>query len=108
MATVEEVSQLRRMVAEMDDTTYTDEMLGAIIDGYGEGAAPLASSAQAVWLQKAAGYADLVNISEGGSSRANGQLQTNALTMARLYGSQVDAAEGSGSAGRTRIARLVR
>jgi len=108
MATVEEVAQLRRMVAEPDDTTYTDEMLGAIIDGYGEGAAPLASSAQDVWLQKAASYAELVNISEGGSSRANGQLHTNALTMAKLYGAQVETAEGSGSAGRTRIARLVR
>lgn len=108
MATVEEVAQLRRMVAEPDDTTYTDEMLGAIIDGYGEGAAPLAASAQDVWLQKAASYADLVNISEGGSSRSNGQLHTNALTMARIYGVQVETAEGSGPAGRTRIARLVR
>jgi hypothetical protein len=106
MATVEQVAQLRLMVAEPDDTTYTDEMLGAVIDSYAEAALPLASSANNIWLQKAAVYAELVNISEGGSSRANGDLWKRAMDMAGIYQVQVDGAAAVGQ--RTRIARLAR
>lgn len=107
MATVEQVAQLRRMIAEPTDDPYTDEMLGNLIDSYGDEAPlPLASAANTVWLQKAAEYLELVNISEGGSSRANGELYDRALKMAGLYEMQIigatDASRG------TRIARLVR
>ena len=106
MATVEQVATLRKMIAEPDDTAYTDEMLGALIDSYAEGSAPLASSAQDVWTQKAAAYLELVNISEGGSSRSNGELYKRAVEMAALFGAQVDRADDSSRG--TRIARLVR
>lgn len=107
MATVEQVALLRKMVAEPDDTTYTDEMLGILIDSFGTDAAlPLSSAASAIWFQKAASYAELVNISEGGSSRANGELYKRATEMGNLYQSQVDVATGSSQ--RTRVARLVR
>jgi hypothetical protein len=94
------------MIAEPDDTTYDDEMLGAIIDSYAEATLPLASSASNVWLQKAATYAELVNISEGGSSRSMGDLHKRALEMAKIYQVQVDGAVDAGRS--TRIARLVR
>lgn len=106
MATVEQVAQLRLMVAEPDETTYTDDMLSVLIDSYALTDLPLVESAYSVWVQKAASYADLVDISEGGSSRKNGDLHKRALTMADLYKGQLDAATALGQ--RTRIARLVR
>lgn len=105
MATVEQVLQLRLMIAEPDDGTYNDDMLTILIDA-ATSVAPLAEAAAQVWTQKAASYADLVDISEGGSSRKNGDLHKRALTMADLYSSQVDLA--TNGARRTRIARLTR
>lgn len=106
MATVEEVAQLRLMIAEPDETTYTDEMLATIIDSMAQTSLPLPEAAYAVWVLKAASYTDLVDISEGGSSRKNGDLHKRALTMADLFKSQIDTA--ADSARRTRIARIVR
>jgi hypothetical protein len=107
MAEIENVKQLRLMVAEPDDSTYTDEMLGALIDGYSGEVLSLCRAARAIWYHKAAAYADLVDISEGGSQRKNGDLHKRALTMADLYGSQVDA-EDSGANRRTIVRRLTR
>jgi hypothetical protein len=107
MAEVADVQQLRLMVAEPDDTTYTDAMLGAILDGYATSALPLSRAARDVWYQKAAAYADLVDISEGGSQRKNGDLHKRALTMAELFGSQVTA-EDNGANRATVIRRLSR
>jgi hypothetical protein len=107
VATVAEVEQLRLMIAEPDDTTYTDAMLGALLDGYAGGTLPLSRAARDIWYQKAASYADLVDISEGGSQRKNGDLHKRALTMAELYAGQADA-EDNGSLRATRIARLTR
>jgi hypothetical protein len=106
MATVEEVKQLRLMVAEPDDTTYTDEMLGVLIDSYGTASLPLAEAAYRVWTNKAASYAELVDISEGGSQRKNGDLHKRALTMAGIFKSEIDA--DASLSQRTVIARLAR
>lgn len=95
------------MIAEPDETTYTDAMLGALIDGYAGGTVPLSRAARDVWYQKAATYADLVDISEGGSQRKNGDLHKRALTMAELYAGQATA-EDTGAFRATRIARLSR
>lgn len=107
MATIEDVSQLRLMIAEPDETTYTDAMLGALLDTYAGGTVPLSRAARDVWYQKAATYAELVDISEGGSQRKNGDLHKRALTMAELYQGQVTI-EDSGLGRATRIARLTR
>jgi hypothetical protein len=102
MATVEEVAALRRFVAEPDDSTYTDVMLGAILDASESANA----AAYEIWLQKAAGYADVVDISEGGSQRKNSDLYKNAMTMAALFKARVD--EDALGDGRTRLSKLVR
>lgn len=102
MATPEEVAALRLFVSEPDDSTYTDVMLGAILD------ASLSANGAAyeIWLQKAARYADVVDISEGGSQRKNSDLYKNAMTMASLFKSRIeDDALGDG---RTRIFKLAR
>lgn len=106
MATVEEIAQLRLMIAEPDETTYTDEMLSSIIDGYAIEDLPLVESAYLIWTQKAASYVELVDISEGGSQRKNGDLHKRALTMADLFKAQLELAADLGR--RTRIRRLSR
>jgi|SRR3954451_964964 hypothetical protein len=105
MATIEDVSQLRLMIAEPDETTYTDAMLGALLDTYAGGTVPLSRAARDVWYQKAATYAELVDISEGGSQRKNGDLHKRALEMASLFNGQADLSDGNRP---TRIARLSR
>jgi hypothetical protein len=79
MASKAEIDELRRDIAEYDNTAeslYTDEYLSAMLDSNGHNAA-----ASKVWGQKAAALAHLVNTSEGGSTRANGELYKNALAM---------------------------
>lgn len=102
MATVEEIATLRLYVAEPDETDWTDEMLGAVIDS----SPSLNSAAVEVWDAKAAAAANLVDISEGGSSRKNSDLLKNAQAMRALFAGRilepVDATRG------TRIKRLVR
>jgi hypothetical protein len=107
MATIEDVAQLRLMIGEPDESTYTDAMLGALLDGYATATIPLSRAARDIWYQKAAGYADLVDISEGGSQRKNGDLHKRALTMADLWAGQVTA-EDNGDTRATRISRLSR
>jgi hypothetical protein len=102
MATPEEVAALRLFVAEPDDSTYTDEILGVILDS----SETANAAAYEIWLQKAARYSDVVDISEGGSQRKNSDLYKNAMTMAELFKARVDS-DALGD-GRTRIAKLVR
>lgn len=70
MATNDEYLQLRRMTGEVGSSTYTDADLDIFITTSGD----LNAAAAAIWAEKAAAYADLVNISEAGSSRSNSDL----------------------------------
>lgn len=85
MATDEKVASLRRMAGEPTTDTYTNEALSAIWDAAGSAD----GAAAAVWREKAAALADLVNTSESGSSRSMGDLYKNALEMARFYEKKV-------------------
>jgi hypothetical protein len=102
MATADEVAALRLFVSEPDDSTYTDIMLSTILDA----AVSTNAAAYEIWLQKAAGYSDVVDISEGGSQRKNSDLYKNAVTMAGLFKARVEL-DALGD-GRTRITKLVR
>ncbi len=42
-------------------------------------------AALVIWREKAAYYAKMVNVSEGGSSRSMAQLQQQALEMIKIY-----------------------
>jgi hypothetical protein len=86
VATTEEVAELRRMIAEPSETTYTDLALSALID-----ASNLYQAAVSIWSQKASAYAGLVDITESGSSRKLSDLQKNALAMASFYKAQIAA-----------------
>ncbi len=56
------------------------------------------------WRQKAAIYADLVNVTEGNASRAMSDLHKHALDMVKAY----SVTSGSLTQGRTRIGRIRR
>lgn len=87
MATAEEIEGLRLLVAEPDETTYTDAALGGILDA----ASSPNEAAATIWTQKAAAAATLVNVSESGSSRSLGDIQKNALAMAKVFADAIQA-----------------
>lgn len=107
MATAEQVSALRLLIAEPDDTDpYTTTTLFARIDAAG---ADLDRLAYEIWTEKAAAFATLVDISEGGSSRKSGDLHEQALAMAKVFADRAIAGEAPpGSSSRTRVYRLTR
>lgn len=78
MATEAEIASLRRATAlAADDATYTDSLLGGLIDDLGFQAA-----SATVWREKAATVAGLVDTTESGSSRSLSQLRDAYLGMA--------------------------
>lgn len=100
MATQDQIKELRRRIGEPENTApWTDEALEELIDLYGENIA-----AAEAWEQKAAAYIDLVNISEGGSSRSNSEVYKRYMDRAQRFRDD-EAAAGSGQrAPRTREA----
>lgn len=104
MATPDQIAALRLLIAEPDETTYTDADLGAALDAAEGNDDAVASD---IWTQKAASYATMVNVSESGSSRSLGDLHKNALAMAKQF--SVTAAEVTNPTQvGTRVGRLVR
>lgn len=106
MATAGEIAAFRLLIDEQaDKEPYTDAALGARMDL----ATSTESLAAAIWREKAAAFAALVNVSESGSSRSLGDLQTNALKMADMFTKVDPTAPGTGSAVRgVRMSRLTR
>lgn len=80
MADIADVARLRRLVSEPTEASYTDAALVALIDELG-----IDLSAARIWREKAASYADLVDTTEGSSSRKLSQLQGQALAMASNF-----------------------
>jgi len=104
MATLEQLAMVRLLVAEADETYYSEAMLEERIDAV---AGNLDQVAYGIWVEKAARYAELVDISEAGSSRANGALQAQALKMVDLFRGKLSAAVAATTAG-VRVSRLRR
>lgn len=106
MATPEQIAELRLLIAEPDDAPpYTDAFLGALIDANG---GEQNKSAFTVWTQKAASAAELVDISEGGSSRKMGDVYEQALSMAKFFGDQTPGGVTPEAPAYTRIKKLSR
>lgn len=105
MASAEQIAQLRLLIAEPSSAKFTDDALGAIID---EALGDMNKGAYEVWTIKAANAAELVDISEGGSSRKNGDIYEQALTMAKHFGSQVSGGVEPDAPRYTRVRKLVR
>lgn len=82
MASLDEIAQLRRMAGlDADDETYTDQVVGTYIDNLGS----IQAAAGAIWGEKAAAAASLVDVTESGSSRSLSQLQRAALAMQQHF-----------------------
>lgn len=82
MATPEEIEIVRDMInTTEDDTVWTEEKIGMYIDLHTN----LNKAAGNIWLVKAGSFAQMVNVSESGSSRSLGSLHANALALSKYY-----------------------
>lgn len=82
MATEEQRDDVRRKAGIVGDGAYTDLMLDEYI---AEADDDLNLAASRIWRMKASSYAEMVDISEAGSSRKNSDLFKNAQAMADHY-----------------------
>lgn len=74
------ILELRRLINEMtDQDPWTDLVLSVRID---EWTGTLDALAAKIWREKAATYAELIDIKEGNSDRKMSQLYSQALKMA--------------------------
>lgn len=106
MASAEAIAELREKIG--DDTepyTYPDEVLNALIDQADGDTDQVASG---IWRRKAASYAEMVDVSEAGSSRKNSDLFKNATAMADWYGNQGGSEGGLPGVDYTTTRRIVR
>lgn len=106
MASPEAVSALRLLIAEPNNAEpYTDNALSARLDTDGD---PDLTAYQ-IWTEKAAAWAALADISEGGSSRKQGDLHEQALAMAKFFRARVESDPPSVGGGTgVRISKLRR
>jgi hypothetical protein len=91
MATEDELARFRRLTAlEANDAVYTDAVLDGMIEDLG-----FDPAVKAVWTEKAASVAGLVDTTESGSSRRLSQLRESYLGMATsVSGSTTDTTTG--------------
>lgn len=93
MAEQDVLDRLRRMTGETEDNKgYTDTQLVAILAENGNS---LNLAASVIWGEKASDYADLVNISEAGSSRSNSDLFKHASEQADRFRAIADGETGT-------------
>ena len=98
-ATAEQIAELRRMVAEPTETTYSDTVLGDLIarnPTYDiEGKAPdedewvdtydLNRTASGIWIEKSAALAANYSFSADGGSFSRSEAHAHAVKMAGMY-----------------------
>lgn len=103
MADNDVYTNLRRMTGEVDSDTYTNVDLEMFLE---RAAGDLNIAAALIWGEKASAYADLVDISEAGSSRKNSDLFKHSKEQQTYF----EGLSGSGTAGAsgTRVGRIVR
>lgn len=93
MATEAELARFRRMTDLSDtDSVYTDAVLDGMIEDLG-----FDPAVAAVWREKAATVAGLVDTTESGSTRRLSQLREQYLGMATAVNPETDDTAGAGS-----------
>jgi hypothetical protein len=80
MASPGEIKEVRRQTDEPNTTTYSDVILGEMIDDVG-----VSGASFKVWQEKAAALAGFVDTTEAGASQKMSDLHKNALAMAAHY-----------------------
>ncbi len=104
MANNDEYLRLRRMTGEVDSDTYTNTDLDLFIQ---QASGSLEGAAALIWGEKASAYADLVNMSEAGSSRSNSDLFDHAQTQLEYYNGLAGIG-GDSTSGSSTTRRIVR
>lgn len=105
MASASDIVEVRGNTNEPTDEHFTDEVVSAWVDSNG-----VAGTSAIIWRKKAARYADQVNTSEAGASRALSDLNKHAIAMAATWDG-VKAAETTGTPEgkpRAKIHKIVR
>lgn len=101
MAEATTIADLRRLINEPDDVEpWTDLVLSGRIDDH---TGTLSALAATIWREKAASYAELVDIKEGSSDRKLSQMYKQALEMA----TGLDGGSVSGSGRRPATTRRI-
>lgn len=103
MATAEDVARLRRLVNEPTTDTYDNITLSGYIDLNG-----ILKAAAELWREKAAKYAELVDTTEGTSSRKMSQLRDSATKLAEHYEGLAVASAPPAAADRPRSRAITR
>lgn len=76
------IAQVRRLTNEPTQDPYSDEILSAWLD---DAADDVYVVSRAIWIEKAARASTLVDVQEGSSRRALGDLQDHALAMVKTF-----------------------
>lgn len=93
MATPGDVDQVRRNTnVSEDDAVHTFALIESYVDEFG-----VSGASAKIWLEKAATYADLVDVSEAGATERLGQLKDQAMEMALHWTQLTAVATGTGS-----------
>jgi hypothetical protein len=106
--TISNSERLRMLLGETiadggkpEDTNFSELEIGQLIEDAG---GDLDRAAYEGWRNKAAIYANLVDVTEGNASRAMSDLQGKALDMMKIYARST----AGPTEGRTRIGKIVR
>lgn len=102
MVTETEIEEARRKTDGAAD--WEDDEIRRYLDA----GKTIVDFARMWWEAKAASYSKLVNISESGSTRSNGDLYKNALTMAKHFETAEEAAADAGPVNNKTSRRAVR
>lgn len=98
MATTDEIASLREKIDQPENVApWTDERLAALIDGVG-----LRAAAADIWETKAAKVAKLMDVSEGGSSRAMSKIYKQYLEFADRFKAEEETPASRVRSSRTR------
>lgn len=103
MASASDIAEVRRNTHESTDHNYSDTEISDIIDAEG-----VAGAIAKIWREKAARYAEMVNVSESGASHSYSDLHRAALRMAEDWDKKVPPPVEVTLAGRTRVKKIVR
>jgi hypothetical protein len=102
MADASAIAEVRANTnVDEDDEEFTTTVISDLLDSVGEN---VNSASAIIWRRKAAKYAELVDVTEAGSTRALGDLQDKALRMAASF----EALAYQAVSGRPRIKTIVR
>ena len=102
--TPEEQAIVTQILANVGETTYTDEELLEMYNTLGG----VNCVAARIWSEKAGQAGDLIDITEGSSTRRMSQIGAQARTTADFYMALCAAEKGGGDTRRTRTRAIER